>query len=188
MDRLKKAVAAFFDFLQGIVAIAAIMVMVYLFIMSPQEISGSSMNPTFINGEFILTNKVVYRFTLPKRGDVIIFKSPKNKDVDYIKRVIALPGETIKLEGGQFYINNNLLTEHYDFLKPVFGESFLHEGDEFTVPEGQYFMVGDNRPGSSDSREFGSVVLEDFIGKAILRYWPTSKMGLVKQGTYTLEE
>lgn len=187
MERIKQAVAAFFDFLQGIVAIAAIMVMIYLFIMSPQEISGSSMTPTFTNGEYILTNKVLYRFTLPKRGDVVIFKSPKNKDVDYIKRVIGLPGETIRLEGGMFYINDVPLIEHYDYNKPVFGESYMHEGDEIVIPEGQYFLIGDNRPGSSDSREFGPVPLEDFIGKAFLRYWPTTKTGLVKQGTYTLE-
>lgn len=186
MEGLKRAVAAFFDFLQGIVAVAAVMVMIYLFIMSPQEISGSSMNPTFINGEYILTNKVLYRFTLPHRGDVVIFKSPKNKDVDYIKRVIGLPGETIKLDNGQFFVNNMPLTENYDYNKPVFGESYMHEGDEINIPEGQYFMVGDNRPGSSDSREFGPIALEDFIGKAFLRYWPSTKMGLVKQGTYSL--
>ncbi len=188
MERIKQAVAAFFDFLQGIVAIAAIMVMIYLFIMSPQEISGSSMNPTFLNGEYILTNKVLYRFTVPKRGEVVIFKSPKNKDVDYIKRVIGLPGETIRLEGGQFFINNIPLIETYDYNKPVFGESYMHEGDEIIIPDGQYFLIGDNRPGSSDSREFGPIVLEDFIGKAFLRYWPTTKVGLVKQGTYTLEK
>lgn len=188
MEAIKRAIAGFFDFLQGIVAIAAVMVMIYLFIMSPQEISGSSMNPTFLNGEYILTNKVLYRFTLPQRGDVVIFKSPKNKEVDYIKRVIGLPGESIRLEGGKFFINNVPLVENYEYNKPVFGESFMHEGDEVVIPEGQYFLLGDNRPGSSDSREFGPVVLEDFIGKAFLRYWPTTKMGLVKQGTYTLSE
>ena len=134
--------------------------------MSPQEISGSSMTPTFINGEYILTNKVIYRFTLPQRGDVVIFKSPKNKDVDYIKRVIGLPGETIQLKNGQFFINGLPLIENYEYNKPVFGESYMHEGDEIDIPKDQYFLIGDNRPGSSDSREFGPIVLEDFIGKA----------------------
>ena len=184
MNGIKRAIAGFFDFLQGIVAVAAIMVMIYLFIMSPQEISGSSMTPTFTNGEYILTNKVIYRFTLPQRGDVVIFKSPKNKDVDYIKRVIGLPGETIQLKNGQFFINGLPLVENYEYNKPVFGESYMHEGDEIDIPKDQYFLIGDNRPGSSDSREFGPIVLEDFIGKAFFRYWPTAKTGIVKQGTY----
>ena len=98
MEWIKRAVAAFFDFLQGIVVILAILVMVYLFIMSPQEINGASMEPNFHNGEFILTNKVLYKFRDPIRGDVIIFKSPKNKEVDYIKRIIGLPGDTVKPE------------------------------------------------------------------------------------------
>src|SRR4030043_577383 len=105
MNLIKRAFGAVFDFLQGIVVILAIMVMIYLFIMAPQEINGQSMDPTFHNGEYILTNKVEYKFTDPKRGDVVIFKSPRNKEIDYIKRVIALPGETIRLSANNYFIN-----------------------------------------------------------------------------------
>lgn len=184
MDFLKRAIAAIFDFLQGIVAIAAVMVMIYLFVMSPQEISGSSMTPNFQNGEYILTNKVIYKTKDPQRGDVVVFKSPRNKDIDYIKRVIALPGETILLKDQRIFINGKILNEPYEYNKPIFGESFLHEGQPYTVPAGTYFVMGDNRPGSSDSREFGPIVKEDFIGKALLRYWPTDQMGLIPQPAY----
>jgi signal peptidase I len=185
METIKRIFAAIFDFLQGIVVILAIMVMIYLFVMSPQEINGASMDPTFHNGEYILTNKIEYKITEPRRGDVIIFKSPKNKDIDYIKRVLALPGETVRLTDSTFYINGERLDEsaYLDSTVYTYGGAFLPEGVEVTVPDGHYFVAGDNRPHSSDSREFGPVPKEDFIGKALFRYWPFSRAGaIVKPG------
>lgn len=185
MNLIKRGVAAIFDFLQSIVVILAIMVMIYLFIMSPQEVSGQSMETTFHNGEFILTNKIEYKFTDPKRGDVVIFKSPRNKEVDFIKRVIALPGETIRLSNSIYYINGKKLDEPY--LDPgtyTFGGSFLPENVDYVVPPGKYFVSGDNRPHSSDSREFGAIAKQDFIGKALFRYWPVSRAGLIVRPSY----
>lgn len=179
-----RILAAIFDFLQGIVAIAAVMVMIYLFIMSPQEVSGHSMEPNFQNGDYILTNKVIYKIKDPQRGDIVIFKSPSNKDIDYIKRIIGLPGETVMLKEQHFYINGNLLEERYEYNKPVYGGTFLQEGVEIVVPEEHYFVSGDNRPGSADSREFGPVSKYDFIGQAFLRYWPTSEAGIIPHPTY----
>jgi signal peptidase I len=187
MESVKRGLAAIFDFLQGIVAFAAVLVMIYLFVMSPQEVSGHSMEPNFQNGDFILTNKIAYKMGDPKRGDIVIFKSPKDKSIDYIKRVIGLPGETVELRGGVFYINNKPLDEKYDYNKPVYGESFLHENEPFTVPAGMYFCVGDNRPGSSDSRDFGPIAKEDFIGQAILRYWPVNTAGMIPHPVYTIQ-
>src|SRR5947209_4434869 len=111
MNWLKRAIAAFFDFLQGIVVVLALLVMVYLFIMSPQEINGASMEPNFHNGEFILTNKILYKFRNPVRGDVVIFKSPRNKEVDYIKRIIGLPGDTVELKNNSIYVNGQKVEE-----------------------------------------------------------------------------
>lgn len=185
MEFIKRAIAAFFDFLQGIVIILALMVMVYLFIMSPQEISGRSMEPSFFNGEYILTNKVEYKFREPARGDVVIFKSPKNKEIDYIKRIIGLPGETVRLEDGKFYINGTLLEEPYlpaDLF--VSGGAYLPEGEERIVPAGSYFVVGDNRPHSLDGREFGPIAKEEFIGKALLRYYPFDRVGVIPAQAY----
>lgn len=187
VDTIKSAVAAFFDFLQGIVVVLAIMVMIYLFIMSPQEINGASMEPNFHNGEYILTNKVEYKFRAPNRGDVIIFKSPKNKDVDYIKRIIGKPGDTVMLKEGTFYVNDIKVDEPY--LTPgsyTSAGSFLREGEEIVVPQGHYFAVGDNRGHSSDSREFGPIPLGDFIGRAFLRYFPVSEAGIIPVPTYAI--
>jgi signal peptidase I len=188
MDLIKRGVAAIFDFLQGIVVILAVLVMVYLFIVSPQEINGASMEPNFHNGEYILTSKVLYKFRDPQRGDVVIFKSPRNKEVDYIKRIIGLPGDTVKLSNNAFYVNGQKVEEPY--LAPgviIFGGSFLDEGKEIVVPPGQYFVSGDNRPHSSDSREFGTIAKEDFIGYAFFRYWPFSQLGTIPHPTYDIK-
>ena len=187
MNLMKRLVAGIFDFLQGIVVFLALLVMVYLFVMSPQEINGASMEPNFHNGEFILTNKIEYKLRNPKRGEVVIFKSPKNKEIDYIKRIIGLPGDTVKLYKNALYVNGQKLDEPY--LSPgiyIFGGSYLAEGYEVTVAPGLYFVAGDNRPHSSDSREFGPIAKEDFIGHAILRYWPVTNMGLLTTPKYSL--
>ena len=187
MDSIKRAVAAFFDFLQGIVVFLAMLVMVYLFVMSPQEINGASMEPNFHNSEYILTNKIIYKLRNPRRGEIVIFKSPMNKEIDYIKRIIGEPGDTVRLEDSAFYINGKKIDEPY--LAPdvyIFGGSFLVEGQEEVVPPGMYFVVGDNRPHSADSREFGPIAKEDFIGMAILRYWPFTRAGLIPVPRYDL--
>lgn len=187
MDAIKRGVAAVFDFLQGIVVFLAIIVMVYLFLLSPQEINGQSMEPTFFNAELIITNKFIYKVTPPKRGDVVIFKSPKNKEVDYIKRVIGLPGDTVRLSNNTYYVNGVALDEPY--LRPntqTSGGAFLQEGEQTIVPEGEYFVSGDNRPHSSDSREFGTIPLGDFIGQGILLYWPISKLSPIVRPHYAI--
>jgi signal peptidase I len=185
MERVKHAIRAFFDFLQGIVVIMAILVMIYLFVMSPQEINGASMEPNFHNGEYILTNKVSYRLAMPKRGDVVIFKSPRNKDIDYIKRVLGLPGDEVELRKNTFYVNGIEVVEPYLSSDAfTFGGSYLAEESLIIVPEGMYFVVGDNRQHSSDSREFGPIPLEDFIGQAFLRYWPFDRAGILTRPNY----
>ncbi len=187
MDSIKRAIASIFDFLQGIVVFLALIVMVYLFLFSPQEINGASMEPSFFNAELIITNKFIYKITPPNRGDVVIFKSPKNKDIDYIKRVIGLPGDKVKLSNGAFYVNGVKLDEPY--LRPntqISGGTFLREGEEIIVPAGQYFVSGDNRPHSSDSREFGPIPLEDFIGKGILLYWPANRFSFITKPQYAI--
>lgn len=184
---IKNIFSALIDFLQGIVVILAIMVMIYLFIMSPQEINGASMEPTFHNKEFILTNKIEYKLHDPQRGDVVIFKSPRNKDIDYIKRIIGVPGDRVGLKGGSYYLNGEKLFEPYLATNTyISGGNYLREDGEIVVPKGRYFVSGDNRGHSSDSREFGPIPKEDFIGKAFLRYWPFSVAGVIQAPSYSL--
>lgn len=175
----------FFDILESIVVALAIFVVVYLFFYQPHQVKGASMEPNFHDGEYILTNKFEYRFSLPKRGDVIVFKSPQNPDIDFIKRVIGKPGDRIKLINNHFYINDILLPEPY--ISPslfTYHGSFLNEGSEIVVPDEYYFMVGDNRPRSSDSREWGPIHKSAIIGKSQLRYWPFDRFGLIEHVSY----
>ena len=139
------------------------------------------MEPSFHDGEYILTDKISYRMGFPKRGDIVVFRSPKNADVDFIKRIIGLPGEKVKISGGKVYVNDAKLDESV-YLDPTVytgPESYLAEGKDLIVPAGYYFVMGDNRMQSSDSRDFGPVLPSEFIGKVFFRYWPLDRLGKI---------
>lgn len=176
----------FWDFIEAIVFALAIFVVVYLFLFQPNQVKGRSMDPTFHDGEYILTDKLSYKMGLPNRGDVVVFKSPKNADIDFIKRIIGLPGERVKISGGKVFLNNQQLdeTDYLDSSIYTGPESFLSENQEITVPAGRYFVLGDNRPHSSDSRDFGPVLPSEFIGKVFFRYWPLDRFGQVGGANY----
>lgn len=177
----------FLDLIETIVMALAIFVVVYLFLFQPHQVKGQSMFPNFHDGEYILTDKVTYRFSNPKRGDVAVFKSPTNKEIDYIKRIIALPGESVKVENGTVSINGSKLVENYLPLDYTTNSgSFIAEGIDFIVPEGEYFCLGDNRSHSSDSRDFGPIKKEEFVGRAFLRYYPFNRFGLIPKVNYSL--
>lgn len=174
------------DIIETIVVAAAIFVVVYLFLLQPHQVKGASMEPNLHDGEYILTDKITYRFNKPKRGDIVIFKSPTNPDVDFIKRVIALPGETIEIKNRTVIIYNSenpegfTLSEPYQIIEPISGGSYIREGKRVEVPEDNYIVIGDNRTHSFDSREWGTLLKKSIIGKAWLRYWPVNKFSIVK--------
>jgi len=178
---LKIASGIFLEIAETLVTALTIFVIIYLFLFQPHQVKGNSMYPSFKDKEYILTNKIVYRFKDIQRGDVVIFASPKNKHYDYIKRVIGLPGESVSVKKGNFYINDSRLNES-SYLKDNIltqGNSFISEGQTIIVPQNHYFVAGDNRPHSSDSREWGCISQEDIVGKAWLRYWPPSEFGFI---------
>ncbi|KKR06047.1 MAG: Signal peptidase I [candidate division WS6 bacterium GW2011_GWF2_39_15] len=179
------AIGAFiFSSIEAIVVALAISVVLYLFFMTPHEVVGTSMVPNFQNGEHLIANKIIYKYSVPKRGDVVIFKYSDTQD--FIKRVIGLPGDSISIKDGRYYINGKLLDEgeYLDSVVYTSGGDFLHEGETETIPEGTYFVSGDNRPHSSDSREFGPVAVESIKGKAWLVYYPFSEFRVVKHANY----
>ena len=175
------------DIIETIVVAAAIFVVVYLFLLQPHQVRGASMEPNLRDGEYILTDKISYRFNEPKRGDVIIFKAPTNPDVDFIKRIVALPGEKVEIKNNTIIIFNSehpkgfTLSEPYEIMEPIAGGSYLREGKVVEVPENNYFVFGDNRTHSFDSREWGPLSKEAIIGKAWIRYWPLSKLSIIKR-------
>lgn len=180
MNAVKIVINFVMDILETVVFVGSLFIVVYLFIMQPNQVKGASMEPTFQSGDYILTSKITYKFRSPERGDVIVFKSPKNPDVDYIKRIIGIPGDRITVKKGEVYINEIQLVEKYISDKTNLWEGgFSQEGIVFTVPDGELFVMGDNRPRSSDSREFGPISFDLIIGEVFFRYFPANKTGLI---------
>jgi len=173
------------SFLETVVVALVISIVLYLFIMTPHEVIGNSMHPTYQNGEYLMANKLLYRFQDPQRGDVIIFKYSDTQD--FIKRVIGLPGDKVMLKDGHIYINDQLLDESAYLSNSIYtnGGEFLHEGETITVPDNEYFVCGDNRPHSSDSRTFGPISKDDIKGKAWLVYFPFSQFRIAQHETYS---
>lgn len=168
------------DFIQTLVVFGAVFAIIYLFVAQFHKVSGNSMFPTYHNGDFLITEKVSYRLGEPKRGDVIVLKNPRDESQDFIKRIIALPGDSIKIEDDSVYVNGTLLKEDYlPANTPTHAGAFLTEGTVVKIGANQYFALGDNRNHSSDSREWGGVTKQEIIGRAFFRYWPPQTIGLL---------
>lgn len=182
MEILKKIWLFFIDTLQTVLLAASVFLVIYMFLFRPFQVSGQSMLPTFHDKEYILTNLIGLRFEEPKTGDVIVFRSPTDQDKEFIKRVIGMPGDTTEIRNGLVYVNGELLNEsvYLDESVRTPGGAFLGEGESVTVPEGEYLVMGDNRPASSDSREWGLLKKTAITGKSFLVYWPPGKLHLVK--------
>lgn len=136
------------------------------------RVDGFSMEPTLHNGEFVIVNKLAYKLGEPKHGDVIVFRYPRDPDQEYIKRIIGLPGDRIRIINGEVYVNDELIDEPYIAAAPRYQS-------EWRVPEGSLFVLGDNRNNSSDSHNWGPVPMEYVIGKALFVYWPPESWGLI---------
>ena len=149
------------------------------FIFQPTKVEGLSMYPTLDEGDRLISTSIPYYFNKPKQGDIIIFKSPYNDQEAYIKRVIGVEGDNIRIEDGSFYINGKKLEEPY-LDKSVNTYPSYNGINTWKVGDKEFFAVGDNRDNSSDSRDFGPVSKDEIIGKANFRFWPIDKIGVVK--------
>lgn len=177
--------AIFLDLLQTIVLALAIFMLTYLLLVQPNEVKGNSMHPNFVDRERLLTEKVTYRFSNPQRGDVIVFEAPPDRQKDFIKRVIALPGETIEIKDNRVYINKQILDESYlDSSVLTHSGAYLSESRAVTLGDNEYFVMGDNRDHSSDSRSWGTITRDKIVGKAWFVYWPLQKLSLIQIPSY----
>jgi len=130
------------------------------------------MLPTMVSGEYVVINRLSYRFGSPLPGDIIVFHYPRNPSEEYIKRVIGLPGDIVEVKNGAVYVNGQPLVENYLSVK-------MDYTGKWEVPAGQLFVLGDNRNNSSDSHDWGTVPMDYVIGKAVLVYWPPPSWGLI---------
>lgn len=142
------------------------------------KIEGSSMLPNFQDGQFLLVNKISYMVGHPQRGDVIVFHFPLNTTKNYIKRVIGLPGEKVQINQGRVYVNDKFVNELYQL------EHADYDWGPSIIAADEYFVLGDNRPESSDSHYWGTVPAKDIVGKAWVTYWPPQSWGTVPDYSY----
>lgn len=167
------AFKSFFNFLKTVVLVVAIALVIRVFIVQPFVVEGQSMEPTFNNADYLITEKVSYRFHNPQRGEIVIFHPPDSPSVNYIKRVIGLPGETVETKDNNVLINGQKLTENYLFsaedLKAV-----SKDGQKLVLGQDQYFVMGDNRNHSRDSREIGAITKEEIVSRVWFRLLPIS--------------
>jgi signal peptidase I len=145
------------------------------FVAQAFRVQGTSMLPLLEDGERIIVNKFVYRFQPIDRGDVVVFWYPKDPSVSFIKRVVGVPGDVVELRSGLLYVNSRRVQEQY--LRPQFNDGESHSPVE--VSKGYYYVLGDHRNSSNDSRNWGEVPEKYIYGKAFFRFWPLSKAGFI---------
>jgi len=168
--------AGFKLWLRDILISIAIAFLIVVFLYQPVRVEGTSMLPRLEDQDRLFVNKFVYHFTAIERGDVVVFHYPRDPEKSYIKRVIALPGDRLRIDHGTVWLNGQPQSEPYVPEEYRDAKSM----PEIVIPEGSYFMMGDHRSISSDSREFGSVERSFIYGKAAFVYWPASDAGTVR--------
>lgn len=149
---------------------------IILFVYQPVKVEGGSMEPGLEDQERIVINKLVYRWESIERGDIIVFRYPRDPRKSFIKRVIGVPGDQVRISYGHVYINGKRVEEDYVPVEFLDSRSYPLT----VIPPGSYFVLGDHRSMSNDSREFGPVPRSYIYGKAVFGYWPVDKLGLVR--------
>ena len=162
------------DLLESVVLAVILAALLRLFIIQPFYIPSPSMEPTLMTNDRIIVNMLLYRFGQPQRGDVIVFRWPPDPTRDFIKRVVAVGGETVEIN------KNNLLVNGRRIAEPYLPRETMNDYGPFKVPQGSYFVMGDNRNNSDDSRYWGTVPRGNIIGKALVIYWPPGRMRVIK--------
>ncbi len=173
IEKIKKKFLTFLKESFETLLLALIMVLIINTISTRIRVEGFSMEPSFHDNNYIVVSKMSYKFNKVERGDVIVFEYPLAPDEDFIKRVIGLPGDTIKIADGIVYLNGKILQEYY-----IKSASF-RELPSIVVPNNMVFVMGDNRNNSSDSRTWGPLPVENIIGKSVFVYWPLIDFGVI---------
>jgi signal peptidase I len=155
---------------------AAASVLIITFLYQPVRVEGTSMLPRLVDQDRLFINKIVYHFEAIERGDVVVFRYPRNPQVSYIKRIIAVPGDRLRIDRGQVFVNDQALKEPY--VPAEYRDT--RSMDAMVVPRGEYFVLGDHRSIASDSRDFGPVKRDLIYGKATFIYWPSQDVGVVR--------
>jgi signal peptidase I len=185
------SVSSFFlDLVETLVIGISLFLVIYLFFMQPHQVSGQSMEPTLMNYDYVLTDKISYKVGKPERGDIVVIHAPEAANCptgtgcDFIKRMIGLPGDTVELKNNGISVNGVQLEEPYiaDDVMTLPGN--YTRDRVVTLGQDQYFVVGDNRMHSSDSRAWGPITRDDIVGRAFFRYWPAKSIQVLQHASY----
>lgn len=182
--------SAVVDLIETAVIGISIFLVIYLLFMQPHQVSGRSMFPFLKDKDYVLTDKVSYRLHPPRRGDIVVFHAPlaancpTGAGCDYIKRVVGLPGEQVEVRDNGIFINGSQLPEPYIASDVLTEPGFFSRDRIVTLGEQEFFLVGDNREHSADSRAWGPVEPSNIVGRAFFRYWPLNTMLLLPHTTY----
>ncbi len=154
----------------------AISAFIIVFLYQPVKVEGTSMMPGLDDQERVFINKFIYHLEPIERGDIVVFRYPRDPSTSYIKRVIGVAGDHIRIEDGQVYVNGKQLDE--DYVPPMYADDRSYP--DMVVPQNSYFVLGDHRSMSNDSRDFGPVRDSYIYGKAVFGYWPMEKLGRLR--------
>lgn len=172
------------EILKIIIIALVIVVPIRHFLFQPFIVRGASMEPNFHNGDYLIIDEISYRFKDPQRGEAIVFKSPSNPSQRYIKRIIGLPGETIEIREGKIIILKDKTSQILDESDYLPSSSQTLGDFKISLKENEYFVLGDNRPFSADSRKWGPLPRENIIGRVFLRAWPITAFAKIENPVY----
>jgi len=182
---MKPSFTYIWEIIKVVIVALVIVLPIRYFIFQPFVVSGDSMVPNFHSGDYLIIDEISYRFSQPQRGDVVVFKYPKNPVHKFIKRIIGLPGETVEIKDDQVKVYNKdgqeQTLQEISYIpaeKPTYGDVRVILGEK------EYFVLGDNRPYSSDSRIWGPVPTENIIGKVFVRIFPLAALGKITAPAY----
>ena len=182
---MKKLLSFIWEIIKIVIIALAIVVPIRYFLFQPFFVKGESMEPNFQNGDYLIIDELSYRLREPERGEVIVFKYPRNISQRYIKRIIGLPGETVEIKDGKVTVyqkNSEIkVLDESNYLPAYFQTS----GNlRINLNENEYLVLGDNRPSSSDSRIWGPLPKEDIIGRVLIRAWPAAAIAKIEAPAY----
>lgn len=178
MEKEKSKKQSFWELIRFVVIAIAIVIPIRVYIAQPFIVSGSSMVPTFENGEYLIIDEISYRIKEPQRDDVIVFRYPNDTTKFFIKRIIGLPNETIDIKGSNIIITNEENKNGFTLDQPYI-KNTSNDNKHYELKNDEYFVMGDNRPASSDSRYWGTVPKDLLIGKVLLRLLPINKIDIL---------
>jgi len=180
MEGKKRNKGEVFDWFRSLIWAVVIALIIRAFFIGNFKIPTTSMVPTLKVGDRLLSNNIIYKIRAPKRGEVVIFKYPEDPRRDFVKRMIGLPGEKVMIKDGKIFINGEEVHNEKVSCRYYYSEGFYANEYETEVPQGGYFVLGDNSINSKDSRYWGFVPEKNLVGKALFTYWPPWRMGFIR--------